>query len=396
MMRTSVRQRLVLLLTAVAFLISPAAQAQELLATSIFAPEAGDPDPLLSGLFKIDLATGNATPFVSVGVAGLIFPSDVVVDPASDTIFVSTQLGTILHFDAAGTPLPSPILGGDPGLFAVLGAAVNSLVFDASGNLLAADSAGVISSWDPATGARNADVLTGLLEMTAIQVTPGGAVLAQSGPIFGPGMISSVENGVATPLISSTTSLLTDGGTMLFAPLDGDTDADADADVSDLLSFQRGFGSPGSADVDGSGTVDAMDLTIIEADFGSIGDLLVSDFSGNQIARFDADGTNDTVFAALPPVATIPPSNFPSELLPSDSGTLIVSTLGPTQRPDNQGEIREYDFNGNLLGVRASALPPVSGIALAPPVPLPVTAEVPEPSGALLAALALGLARGRR
>ena len=372
-------------------LLAAPAGALELLATSYFPPDATEPTPTLDGVFRIDLDTGIAAPFIGIGTAGLAYPTDVAVDPSSGNIFVSTHVGSVLWFGPGGTPLTSPIPGGDAGLFAAPGGGVTSLAFDASGNLLAADTTGVISTWDPATGARGTDVVSGISEINKILASPDGAVLAQSGPAgYGPGTVWRIESGVATEIISSTTTSLVDGGAMFFTPL-GDADADADADVADVLAWQRG---EAGADFDASGTVDAVDLGIWQDSFGGDSRLLVADFAGNKIVGFDADGTGEAVFTYLPPVTFLPYSNFPSEMLLSDRGTLLVSTMGPTRRPDNDAMVLEYDLDGNLLGTLIDNLPPVSGIAIAPPIP--AVAVVPEPAGLLLAVASLLAGMRRR
>jgi hypothetical protein len=71
----------------------------------------------------------------------------------------------------------------------------------------------------------------------------------------------------------------------------------------------------------------------------------------------------------------------------SPRGTLLVSTLGLTRRPDNRGSILEYDRDGTLLGVLAEGLPPISGIALAPAT-IDVAA-IPEPTALVLTILAI-------
>ncbi len=401
MMPTTVRRGLLLLLAAATAVCSPSAQAQELLATSIFAPEAGDPDPTLSGLFKIDLDAGTASSFLPLEAGGPIFPTDVAVDPASGNIFVSTLLGTIMHYAPDGTPLPSPS-GGAAGEFAVLAGGVNSLVFDGAGNLLAGDNTGRVSSWNPVTGVANPDVAAGLSFsgsgfISAVQVAPTGQVFAQVGNTEGggPTAVFSIENGVATEILSTLSTPLFLGGNMLSIPSAGDTDADSDADVADLLALQRGFGAAGPGDLDGSGTVDAADAGILEANFGELADLLVADFAGNSLWRFDLDGSDPELFASLPPVVVDPFSNFPSEMMLSDNGTLLVSLLSSARRPDNIAGILEYDLQGNLLGTPIDGLPPLSGIAMTPPVLSPVAA-VPEPGGVLLLLFAVTLSTRRR
>ena len=92
-----------------------------------------------------------------------------------------------------------------------------------------------------------------------------------------------------------------------------------------------------------------------------------------------ADSTLTTIPIPIPnplPEGGIP-SNSPSEVILTDEGTLLVSTLGPTQRPLNSGALLEFDLEGNLLSTIQTDLPPLSGIALVPEVGILFT--VPEP-----------------
>ena len=123
--------------------------------------------------------------------------------------------------------------------------------------------------------------------------------------------------------------------------------------------------------------------------------ILVADLFTNRIMSFALDGTDGQTFAVLPPDIPNPlppladfPSNSPSEILLTEDGTLLVSTLGLTRRPDNRGALLEYDLDGNLLQTFVDGLPPLSGIALAPTI---LIVPIPEPTTLLLSSIGLCL-----
>jgi hypothetical protein len=176
----------------------------------------------------------------------------------------------------------------------------------------------------------------------------------------------------------------------------GDYDGSGTTDNADYTVWASAYGeSGGSADGNGDGVVDAADYTIWRDHDGDESRLLVADFFANLISSFALDGTDQQyLIPFVPPEfpSELPPnsdffSNFPSEVVLSPRGTLLVSTLGLTRRPDNRGSILEYDRDGTLLGVLAEGLPPISGIALAPAT-IDVAA-IPEPTALVLTILAI-------
>jgi hypothetical protein len=409
------------------------ATAADLLAASFFPPNNDDPqnldpDPTLSGVFRIDSTTGAATPFISAGTAGLIDPSHLAIGPHDGHLYVSSNAsGQIYVFDSqTGAPIDDPVRNIQQGAWINLGAGVGvaALLFDSTGILYASaspaadPSLGFIARLDSVSG----DLLGNALDLIdtpgGMVFAPDGALLVDEGNLFGLGSIVRVEQAMATPLIPNDTFEFVNSQALLLAPLPGDFDRNAMADGGDLLRWQRARGSlatpPGTdSDADGDGQVTQADREVWEDHFGELADLLVGDFFGaitvenvkaNPILRYKIDGQDPELFALVPPHVPeeLPPgafvgSNFPSDMLLTSTGTVLVSTLGLTRRPDNRGALYEYDAAGNLLRTIAEGLPPISSIVLAPEASL-AGRSIPEPGSGLLAGCCLcGLsAAGRR
>lgn len=307
---------------------------KEVYASLLFPPADGDPQLALNGVIKIDLETGAVTPFIFLGTANLFYPSDVQVGP-DNNLYVSSLAGFILKFDAqTGAPLPSTIpseFGGFPGLFAGTDGGANAIGFGPDGYLYTAtagtEAGGGIAMYDPATGAPLGNAITGLASPDVVAFDANGALVYDSGEYRSPGYVARLSGGETTTLIPTGTAGFDNASSVLFTP-SGET--------------------PGR--------------------------MLVSDFIGNQIISVAMDGSDIQPFATIPPAIPdpLPPgvdprdaSNFPSEMLLTGSNTVIVSTFGLTQRPDNRGSLLEYDLQGNLLRTIVSNIPPISGIAFA-------------------------------
>ena len=115
------------------------------------------------------------------------------------------------------------------------------------------------------------------------------------------------------------------------------------------------------------------------------GRLLVGDLGGNDILEYTLNGTNaatfDQIFATLTPTPTQSfGSNAPGGMVLSPDGNdVFVAALGqaaPTETGFPDGEILEYDLNGNLVSAFNT------GTSLQGPADL---AFVPEPSSWILA-----------
>ncbi|QDT67422.1 hypothetical protein MalM25_03200 [Planctomycetes bacterium MalM25] len=380
--------------------------AYEVFATSIFSPVDPDPDPGLTGLLKIDTDTGVATTLVAESVGGLTSPTDVVFASDTNTVYVSTQNGYIWHYDATtGAPHDSLVVGQPTGVFALLPTAgfmdgVNSLLLD-DDELLAATAFGAITPFDLATGAQQADLATGLVFPSGLSKTPGGAILASTGNPLGeiptPGTIVQVANGMVTTLVDEMASpgVFPASNPTVVTPA-ADYDGDGVVTTADYDTWEALYASGNPlADGNRDGAVDAADYTLWRDSLGEEARILVTDLFTNQVVGFDLDGSAGAHFALIPPFPLPPevdPTNSPSELLVSPEGTLLVSTLGPTRRPDNRGALHEFDRNGNHLRTIVDGLPALSGIALAPAA---APAVIPEPSTLLLASAAALFLGGR-
>lgn len=386
--------------------VTTTANAYDIFATSIFSPVDPDPDAGLTGVLKIDTVTGAATTFVPESPGGLVSPTDVVYAADTNTIYVSTQDGRIWHYDATtGSPRAGLVANEPAGVFALLpnadfGDGFNSLLLD-DDEILAATAFGSITPYDLATGAQQSDLASGLLFPSGLSKTPDGAVIASTGNPLGeiptPGTLVRVDGGGVTVLVDETASpgvFPASNPTLVLPAADFDGNgvvATADYDAWDTL-----YASDNPvADANFDGAVDAADYTLWRDSLDEEARILVTDLFTNQVVGFDLDGSNGAHFALIPPFPLPPevdPTNSPSELLVSPEGTLLVSTLGPTRRPDNRGALHEFDRDGNHLRTIVDGLPALSGIALAPAV---TPAATPEPSALLLASVSFLILQGR-
>ncbi|MEO0530204.1 MAG: hypothetical protein AAF266_06450 [Planctomycetota bacterium] len=393
---------------------SQPAEAYDVFATSFFTPEPGDPSPGLTGVLRIDTTTGVTTTFIPESATGLLQPTDIVFDDATNTLYVSSQNGRIWHYDATtGAPRLSFVPGEPAGVFALLpgaafGDGVNSLLLGENNLLIAATAGGSIVPYRRQDGIQGVDFASGLPFPSGLAQAPDGAFLVSVGdPFGGPGAVQRVvPNGPMTTLIDFTDTPGVRGAsnpTVVFAPTDFDTDGVVDDD--DYDEWVDAYGSGSVADANGDGAVDALDYTLWRDSEGDEAKLVIADLNANRLQQFDLDGSNGETLAIIPPAIPTPlpptanpaaPSNSPSEVLVTPEGTLLISTLGLTRRPDNRGALLEFDVDGNFLGAFATGLPPLSGIAFAPPVIGPPA--VPEPGTAVLMMMACGIAplRGRR
>ena len=155
------------------------------------------------------------------------------------------------------------------------------------------------------------------------------------------------------------------------------------------------------ADGNNDGVTDAADYTVWRNSFGDEAQLLVADLDqtpdGNEIYAHDLVSGVGATLATIPLAIPDPlpeggvPTNVPSSIVVSPEGTLLVGTLGPTQRPNNNAAVLEFTFDGELIRridnqpEPQTGLPPLSGIAL---LPTSAAAPVPEPAAAALAAFA--------
>lgn len=401
----------------VSLFAAPQAIGLEIYAASIFSPDALDPDPSLSGILKVDLATGDVIPFIPES-ADFDSPSDVAVHPTTGEIYVSTLNGSIMRFDETGTPLVTAVVGEPAGTFAVLdqtltpGNFYSTLYFDGNGTLNVGTLYGEVINFDTSSASPigyaniNAPTFASFDSVTGLDRSPTGEMIVMAGGDFQAGTsfgsLYELEAGTFTEIVSPTDPVAVRGSsnpTIINAPGDYDSSGTVDQDDYDMWSNDYGA-ALSNADGNSDGVVDAADYTIWRDNLGEEAFMLVADLHDNTIKSFDLDGSNGAIFAVIPPEipAMLPPSanplnpsNSPSEILLTEDRTLIVSLLGLTQRPDNRGAILEYDLEGNLLqtyfvDTNSGALPPISGIALVPAVSVATSTAVPEPTSALLLA----------
>ncbi|MEX0612866.1 MAG: NHL repeat-containing protein [Pirellulales bacterium] len=264
------------------------------------------------GVLRLDELTGAAVPGgIPPGNAGLSLTSGVTVGPDGNIYVSSRGTGEVLFFDGdSGSPLPSPHLGGRPGLFATLatGATPNStpgpLRFGPDGHLYVSDFGGnQVRKFDSATGQEMAAAAT------VFAGPPAGLTFGANGDLyvgdFGSASVLRVSGGVPSMFIPPQSGGLLTPSSLLFLP---------------------------------------------------DGDLLVVDLFGNQILQFDENGQNPSQFAYIPPEIPNPlppganfPSNNPSDIAFDSNGNLVLAVLGLTNPPDNRGALLRYDLEGNLL-----------------------------------------------
>ncbi|MEO1496455.1 MAG: hypothetical protein AAFV43_04820 [Planctomycetota bacterium] len=399
------------------------AEAREVFATTFYQfgdVPPGDPSPTLNGVIKIDLDTGSATPFIPEVSGQQQFFTDVAVGPHDGLVYVSSIVGTISRFNAT-TGAFVDTFAFFPG--SGMGNGVNTLTFSPEGELYTAiadndTGDGFIALFDSA-GVRQTDIATGLTFPSSITLDAAGAIYVATGGVGQPGQVNRLDPSGLTPIVGGAGEI-GGGSGVVFLPAAGDYDTDFDVDTDDYTAWQNGFGGgDGPADGNGDGVVDLADYTVWRDSVGQESRLLVTDFDFNSDFMGGVTGLGNELyehnlatgvggrFAEIPvpipdPLPVAPPfawpTNFPSEALLTPEGTLLVSTLGPTQRPLNNGALLEFDLEGNLLRTIATNLPPISGIAFAPEA---ASVAVPEPATlvaavGLLATLASALRRGRR
>lgn len=280
-------------------------------------------DYRLSSVFRFDDETGAQLPGgIPAGTAGLESAAGVAVG-ANGRLYVSSlDTGEILHFNAAtGTPLPSPIPGGRDGLFANLRNEINPngapgpMRIGPDNQLYVSDYGGSrLRKFDAVTGLELASAATGL-------GPPGGFAWGPDGDLyvgnFGAATVIRVHNGVQQFFILP-------GGPM--------------RTPSSLLFLPNG-------------------------------DLLVASMFANAIHRFNAQGTYLGEFAAIAPIPPpIDGTNYPSDLAFDQHGNVVLAVLGPTNPPDNRGQLLRYALNdgsvaGTLIDTLVDAYPPISSLA---------------------------------
>jgi hypothetical protein len=99
------------------------------------------------------------------------------------------------------------------------------------------------------------------------------------------------------------------------------------------------------------------------------GDMLVVSMYANEIHRYSSTGAYLGLFATIQPdPPPIDGTNFPSDIAFDADGNVVVAVLGPTNPPDNRGQILRFALSegsvaGTLLDTLVDAYPPMGSIA---------------------------------
>lgn len=234
----------------------------------------------------------------------------------------------IYSCDQAGNCAPDTLSGGTTGVFAdfgTSGAAPSVLRFAPNGDLYVSELFGQnVRTYDPATGARGDDAASSL-------PGTGGIAFKANGNSF-----DLLVGTVAVPdfMIPATISRFSGGQQQ--APF-------FVASLGELVFPASLLPLPN-------------------------GDLLAVDLFTDRIERFSSSGEDLGTFATIPTIIEGKPS-FPSDIVFDPDGNLIVSVLGPNNFGEvggNQGQLRRYNLNGDLLEVIADELEQIGGLAWTP------------------------------
>lgn len=281
-------------------------------------------DYRLSSVFRFNDQTGVELPGnIPAGTAGLESAAGVAVGPNGNWYVSSQDTGEILHFDGVtGAPLPSPIPGGRDGLFANMRTEINPngapgpIRFGPDNYLYVSDYGGSrLRKFNPTTGEELASAATGL-------GPPGGFAFGPDGDLyvgnFGASAIIRVHNGVQSFFVLPGVTPMSTPSSLLFLP---------------------------------------------------DGDLLVVSMFRNAIHRFSSAGAYRGVFATIDPVPPpIDNTNYPSDIAFDQDGNVVLAVLGPTNPPDNRGQILRYalaegSVAGTLVDTLVDTYPPLSSLA---------------------------------
>jgi hypothetical protein len=280
-------------------------------------------DYKFNGVFRFSDTGTPVAGSIPSGTAGLQGTAGVEIGPDGNIYVSSKDSGEVLRFSAAtGAPLPSPLVGGRDGLFAVLrdsshpNSGPGPLKFGPNGHLYVADYGGTtVRKFDGVTGAELGTVVTGL-------APPAGMTFAADGDLyvgnFGTSAIIRVHNGQKSTFIASGTGPIATPSSLLFVPN---------------------------------------------------GDLLVVSMFANEIHRYSSTGAYLGVFAAIEPLEpAVGNTNYPSDIGFDQNGNILVAVLGATNPPDNRGQILRYRLDegsvaGTLLNTVVDAYPAIGSVA---------------------------------
>jgi hypothetical protein len=277
-------------------------------------------------VFRFD-EQGNKLPNDIPASAGISFPTGIAVGPDGDIYVSSNATGSILRFDGQ--------TGASLGVFASeLPPA--QLAFGPDGNLYVSEFFGEnVRKYDAHAGTDFGQFLgyaaTGLTSAQGLAFAANGDLLVGDGFAQAEGQhakIVRVHDGVQSTW--GFTDTCSPAGCPFYAPVAMLTQAN--------------------------------------------GDVLVVDMLGNYVARV-SDAGIPSFFASINPPVAPPATNFPSDITFDPNGNIVISVLGSTNPPDNNGALWRYGLNGNIIDADnddtpnepiVAGLEPIAGIDYTP------------------------------
>lgn len=319
-----------------------------------------------SGILRIDEETGTLLSAASISepTAGIDNLTNIAVGPDGNIYVTDTELAKVLYFDGVtGTPLPSPLMGESAGVFATRAEPINDEVPTQTMTSLV---------FGPQGGAYAGDLFVVHQDLGQVQVYDGTSGLLK-GTLF-----DQLPQELAAPVTLSSAAF-TPGGDLLVSDFSGgriyevDISGGLDAEVTtELVAAQQGVIPVGES-------FELFFPAGMAVD--SSGDVYVANIFGNNIIKLDSEGANAEVVLTIGPEPTepnffnpsLPPSNFPVDLLLESDDSLLVAVLGQKNTFDSnsmpqatEGRVLRVDLSQAAPTVQTliQDLLPVTSIAL--------------------------------